>query len=207
MIRAYSFSAAGGHAVNEDSFLVQQAPNNPEAWLVAIADGQGGQPGGAAASRVACLSVAAFGQLESWPDRLSQCDAAVAAVPEAGFTTLAAFEVVKNTISGASCGDSAVVAISKDSAPRVLTSHQFKNPPVGSGEAIFIPFEMELALPWKVLAVTDGVWKYAGWERVWDLSARLSGDELLAELQSAARLKTSGEFQDDFTVVLLESDE
>ncbi len=207
MIRAYSFSAAGGHLVNEDSFLVQQAPDNPDAWIVAIADGQGGQAGGAAASKLACLSVQAFARSESLVERLSQCDAAVAAAPGAGFTTLAAIEVIGNTITGASCGDSAVIVISKDSAPRVLTSHQFKNPPVGSGEAIFIPFEMELVRPWKVLAITDGVWKFAGWEKVWDLASRLSGEELLTELQSAARLKTSGEFPDDFTVVLLESED
>jgi hypothetical protein len=54
--------------------------------------------------------------------------------------------------------------------------------------------------------MSDGVWKYAGWDRVWDSAGRLSGEELLADLQVAARLRTTGEFQDDFTVVLLESE-
>jgi hypothetical protein len=138
---------------------------------------------------------------------LAYADQAVAEDREAGFATLIGLSVQSNRVTGASCGDSAVVAIGKESAPRVLTSHQFKNPPVGSGEANFIPFERELVPPWKVLAMTDGVWKFAGWEKVWDLAARLSGEELLAELQSAARLKMTGEFPDDFTVVLLESDE
>ena len=54
--------------------------------------------------------------------------------------------------------------------------------------------------------MSDGVWKYASWDHVWDCAARLSGEELIAELQVPARLKTTGEFQDDFTVVLLESE-
>jgi hypothetical protein len=58
----------------------------------------------------------------------------------------------------------------------------------------------------EVLALSDGVWKYASWDRVWDCAARLSGDELIEALKDAARLKSTGEFQDDFTVVLLESE-
>jgi len=55
-----------------------------------------------------------------------------------------------------------------------------------------------------VLAMTDGVWKYVGWDRVCELATRLGGDELLAALQAAARLPRTGQFQDDFTAVLLE---
>ena len=54
--------------------------------------------------------------------------------------------------------------------------------------------------------MSDGVWKYASWDCVWDLAARLSGDNLIRELEVAASLKTTGELQDDFTVVLLESE-
>jgi PPM family protein phosphatase len=88
----------------------------------------------------------------------------------------------------------------------VLTSRQFKNPPVGASDADFVPFELELVPPWRVLVMSDGVWKYASWDRVWDCAARLSGEELIAALQTAARLQTTGEFPDDFTVVLLESE-
>jgi hypothetical protein len=109
-------------------------------------------------------------------------------------------------VAGASCGDSAAVAVCGDAAPHMLTSRQQKNPPVGSGEADFVPFEMAHMPPWKVLAMSDGVWKYATWDCVWDAAARLAGGELIAELQAAARLKRTGEFQDDFTVVLLESE-
>jgi PPM family protein phosphatase len=207
MIRTYSFTAAGGHPVNEDAFLLRAVPGG---WAVVLADGQGGRSGGAAAAQLACRTVAdAFGTSadHSWAECLARADTAVAADPAAGFTTLVALVVQDGVVSGASCGDSAAVAFCGDSAPRVLTARQFKNPPVGSGEATFIPFEMKLVAPWKVLVMSDGVWKCASWDSVWALAATHSGEELIAELQVAARLKTSGEFPDDFTVVLLESDE
>jgi serine/threonine protein phosphatase PrpC len=206
MIRTSSFSAAGGHAVNEDTFAIQPLPGEA-GWLVALADGQGGRAGGARAAQLACrVALEHATQPDHWAEALTRADEAVAADAEAGFTTLVGLRVEGDRVAGASCGDSAALAVSPDRAPRVLTSRQFKNPPVGSGEADFIPFEAELVRPWRVLVMSDGVWKYASWDRVWDLSARLSGEELLAELQAAARLKTTGEFQDDFTVVLLESD-
>jgi PPM family protein phosphatase len=207
MIRAYSFSAAGGHAVNEDAFALQPLGNT--GYLICLADGQGGRAGGAAAAQLACRVALehATTQPHAWEEALTRADEAVAADREAGFTTLVGLGVEGDRVRGASCGDSAALAVWRDTAPRVLTSRQFKNLPVGSGEATFIPFEAELVRPWRILVMSDGVWKYASWDRVWDLSARLSGEELLTELQDAARLKSTGEFPDDFTVVLLESDE
>ncbi len=195
MIRVHSFSAAGGHAVNEDAFLIRELPR---AHFVALADGQGGRAGGARAAQLACEVAAREGP--------EAADVAVAADPAAGFTTLVTLLIEGDRATGASCGDSAAVAVNRNGAPRVLTSRQFKNPPVGSGDATFVPFEMALVAPWKVLVMSDGVWKFATWDHVWDCAARLSGEELVAELQVPARLKTTGEFQDDFTVVLLESD-
>ncbi len=206
MIRTYSFSAVGGHAVNEDAFLVRELPN-AGGWLVALADGQGGRAGGVKAAQLACQILAArFVESGSLAEAVVAADAAVAADREAGFTTLVGLCVFGNRVSGVSCGDSAAVAVCEGQAPSVLTSRQFKNPPVGSGGADFVPFEMELASPWRILVMSDGVWKYASWDRVWDCAARLSGEELIAELQGAARMKATGEFQDDFTIVLLESE-
>jgi serine/threonine protein phosphatase PrpC len=204
MIRTYSFTDAGGYAVNEDAFLLQPLSGEPGGWLVALADGQGGRAGGARAAQLACQIAATHAG--SWKARLTAADAAVAADAEAGFTTLVGLHVHHDRVAGASCGDSAALAVWGNGLLRLLTANQFKNPPVGSGEADFVPFELELTPPWRVLVMSDGVWKYAGWERIWDLAARLSGMELLAELQTAARLRTSGAFPDDFTVVLLESE-
>jgi hypothetical protein len=215
MIRTYSFSSVGGHPINEDAFVVQRVPGGTDEWFVVLADGQGGRAGGAPAAQLACRTTAdyvlahpgtVFGDPSSWVGMLGRADEVVAAEPEAGFTTLVVLCAGADRVAGASCGDSAAVAVYPGHAPRVLTAHQFKNPPVGSGEATFVSFELELTAPWRVLVMSDGVWKYAGWERVWDCAARLSGDELIAELQTAARLRTTGEFPDDFTVVLLESE-
>ena len=137
---------------------------------------------------------------------LTEADTAVAADPAAGLTTLVALWVEGESVTGASCGDSAALAAWGDGFIRILTSRQFKNPPVGSGEATFVPFEVQLTRPWRLLVMSDGVWKYVGWDRVSNLVGRHSGEDLLTELQTAARLTTTGEFPDDFTVVLLESD-
>lgn len=207
MIRTFTFSAAGGHAVNEDAFLVRECAAG--SWLVALADGQGGRAGGGRAAQLACrvaIEEVAPAPTPDWPGALLRADNAVAADREAGFTTLVGLRVTPSHVTGASCGDSAAVVVCGDAAPRVLTSRQFKNPPVGSGDATFVPFARELTPPWKLLMLTDGVWKYATWDRVWDSVARLSGDELLEELQAAARLPATGEFQDDFTAVLLEGE-
>ena len=204
MIRTYSFTEAGGHAVNEDAFELHPLIGEVTGWLVVLADGQGGRAGGARAAQLACQTAAVHAG--SWEKRLSAADAAVAADAEAGFTTLVGLHVSADRVVGASCGDSAALAIWGRGLQRILTARQFKNPPVGSGEAAVTPFQLDLVTPWRVLVMSDGVWKYAGWERVCDLAARRSGAELLADLQAAARLRTSGTFPDDFTAVLLESE-
>jgi hypothetical protein len=205
MIRASTFSAAGGHPINEDASLVREL--SPDAWLIVLADGQGGRAGGARAAQLACQTAVEHATRAAscdWREVLSAADAAVASDRDAGFTTLVGLSVRAGRVAGASCGDSAAVAVCGDTAPKVLTSRQFKNPPVGSGEATFVPFELKLAEPWKLLVVSDGVWKYSGWDRVWSSLARLSGEELLDDLKAAARLPATGEFPDDFTAVLLE---
>lgn len=201
MIRTHSFSCAGGHPANEDAFALRPIEGGYE---IALADGQGGRAGGARAAQLACA--VALDSTGSWAERLVAADTALAADREAGFTTLVALQIVGNRLFGASCGDSAAVAVCVGTAPKVLTSRQFKNPPVGSGEASFVPFELGLTLPWRILLISDGVWKYASWDRVWDCAARLAGEELIEALKDAAKLPATGEYQDDFTLVLLEDE-
>jgi hypothetical protein len=52
--------------------------------------------------------------------------------------------------------------------------------------------------------MSDGVWKYVGWDHVRDTALRLHGAELVSASQRLARLPTTGQFQDDFTMVVLE---
>jgi serine/threonine protein phosphatase PrpC len=215
MIRTSSFSAAGGHLTNEDAFALHRIPGGTDGWFIFLADGQGGRAGGARAARLACRAAAEAASVlpdtdlsepYTWAEVLAHADATVAADTEAGFTTLIGLCVEAGRVVGASCGDSAAVVVCGGAAPRVLTANQFKNPPVGAGDTTFVPFALDLDPPWRILVMSDGVWKYASWDRVWDGVTRLAGDALIADLQTAARLKTTGEFPDDFTAVLLESE-
>jgi hypothetical protein len=61
-----------------------------------------------------------------------------------------------------------------------------------------------LVRPWKILVLSDGVWKYGGWDRIAAIAREYSGQALVDALQTPARLPRSGRFQDDFTVVLIE---
>jgi hypothetical protein len=211
MVTVLHHTETGGHAHNEDAFAVGPHPNDPDCWLCALADSQGGQSGGGPAARLASRTV--FESAAVWPpDQLLTADAwvslcqvadeAVRRDPEAGLTTLVAFCVRNGVVCGASCGDSAAVAVGSGRPGVLLTEHQFKNPPVGSGGAPFVPFEAELVRPWEVLALSDGVWKYAGWEAVL-AAARLPPEEALADLRGRVAFPGSGRVPDDFTLVVL----
>ena len=183
MIAHFCWTEPGGHDENQDSAAVQAVEGDALAFLCAIADGQGGQTGAALASAIACKSCLEttssyrLNQLLSpsnWPDILSESDRAVAAAEGAGYTTLAAFCLTENALCGSSSGDSAVLLLNANQSPLILTSNQEKNPPVGSGGATFVPFAARLIYPWTVLAMTDGVWKYVGWESVIAIASNAS---------------------------------
>jgi serine/threonine protein phosphatase PrpC len=213
MVSVLSFSEVGGHRVNEDAFAVQQHPLDPGLWLCFVADGQGGQSGGGPAAQLACRSALAaaaacrperLSDERTWSDLLRRADQAVRDDPAAGFTTLVGLGLVRNRVVGASSGDSAALLVCGECAVE-LTARQRKNPPVGSGAAEAVPFAAALSAPWKLLAMSDGVWKYVGWDRIIEAARREHGASLVAALQRSARLPRSGRFQDDFTVVVLES--
>jgi hypothetical protein len=213
MIGAHSYSEVGGHRLNEDAFCVQAHPLAPDCWLCLVADGQGGQPGGGPAAQLACQTALGAARVcrpvdlldsRSWSGILRQADAAVATAPEAGLTTLVCLCVYRGRVVGASSGDSAALLVCGGKATE-LTAGQHKNPPVGCGAAVAVPFAAALTEPWRVLAMFDGVWKYVGWDRVVAIASRARGPGIIAELQEAARLPGSGRFQDDFTVVVLEA--
>jgi len=213
MVAVHSFSEVGGHRLNEDAYCVQLHPLDVDCWLCFVADGQGGQAGGGPAAQLACRSALAtavgcrpakLAQPSTWTEILRQADAAVAAEEGAGFTTLVGLCVYRDYVVGASSGDSAALLISGGNHSE-LTAGQHKNPPVGSGAAIGVPFAARLEQSWRLLVMSDGVWKYVGWDRVIEVACRERGPSVIAELQKSARLPGSGRFQDDFTVVLLEA--
>jgi PPM family protein phosphatase len=211
MIQVATHSEAGGHAHNEDAFVLQAHPADAASYLCAVADGQGGQRGGGPAARRACaafLTVASQATLPElmllrvWDDILAYVDRAVSDDPDAGFTALVAFCIARNRIAGASCGDSGLVVLEPDQEPLVLTARQSKNPPVGSGGGVFVPFSATLHPPWTVLAISDGVWKYVGWDGVFQ-AASAAPEEVIRSLRQRAGLPGSGALQDDFTLVVL----
>jgi len=136
---------------------------------------------------------------------LQSVDQAVADDPSAGFTTIVAFAMTESFVCGASSGDSAAVAICANRPAQILTEHQHKNPPVGSGGAAFVPFHAKLGSIWTLMAMSDGVWKYVGWENIFLAVAGRSGREVADELLERARLRPSGMLQDDFTLVVLQA--
>ena len=81
-----------------------------------------------------------------------------------------------------------------------------KNPPIGSGGAGGVSFGANLGPPWTVLAMSDGVWKYAGWENILRIGFGERGEAIGDALLEAARLKRTGELQDDFTLIVLQGD-
>jgi PPM family protein phosphatase len=212
MVKVETFSEIGGHLVNEDALAVEQHPSDPNCWLCCLADGQGGRAGGQQAASLAVrvamdavrrLPVRHLLSPAAWVSLLRQADATVEIAPDAGFTTLIGLGIVGDAVCGASSGDSKALATIPTRAQE-LTAQQFKDPPVGSGVAAFVTFSLALAKPWSVLVMSDGVWKYAGWDGVVDACKLLHGRSLVEALQQQARLRGSGRFQDDFSLVLRE---
>ena len=212
MISTHSFSEVGGHVENEDAFAVQQHRLDPDLSLCFMADGQGGQAGGGQAARLACHTASSLASTftpkdlqdpRTWATILQQVDEAVRVDPTAGYTTFVGLCVSHERVVGASSGDSAAMLICENSVTQ-LTSGQRKNPPVGCGEAEAVSFAASVNAPWRLLVMTDGVWKYVGWKRITELVRYERGASLVDKLQQVARLPGSGQFQDDFTVVVLE---
>lgn len=213
MITSFTHTEPGGHDENQDRVEVRSIPGPSLCYVCAVADGQGGQAGAALAAAIACqscLEKSSFFRTDQllspsvWPMILRHADQAVADAEEAGYTTLIAFCLMETMLCGASCGDSAVLLRNADQQACILTQQQMKNPPVGSRGAVFVPFAARLLQPWTVLALTDGVWKYTGWDSVLAASQR-TGEDILHMLREKAALPRTGQLQDDFTLAVFQS--
>lgn len=203
-----------GYGDNQDALVMLRHPNEPELLLVAIADGQGGQPGGKTAAQLACqLIVKAASECRpmhllwkrKWKQLLQQTDQQLRVNASAGFTTLVAFALMPNKLCGAANGDSALMLITPR-AVNVLTKGQAKNPPMGSGKAPAYAFSHPLPNPWTVLAMTDGVWKYAGWEQIQNSALNISNPEIMIESIRKNATHLFDELHDDFTLLVLRED-
>jgi hypothetical protein len=91
--------------------------------------------------------------------------------------------------------------VNADRQSVILTAQQCKNPPVGSGGGRFVGFFAKLTPPWRVLAMSDGVWKYAGLDNIVRIAAAKKGQEIVDAIRQAAGMRGNGRLQDDFTLV------
>jgi serine/threonine protein phosphatase PrpC len=214
MIEALCHSEPGGHIENQDAFDARPHPLDADCNLCVVADGQGGRSGAGAAAKLACKVVIEQASAlrpqdllrpNVWKGVLEAADHAVEKDPAAGFTTLVGLCIVEGQVCGASNGDSAAILIGPRQPATILTAHQHKNPPIGSGAVSVVGFTAKLNRPWKVMVMTDGVWKYVGFERVMKLAFESQGQELISVMLDNAKLPRNRTLQDDFTVVLLPS--
>lgn len=130
-------------------------------------------------------------------------DRAVCDDADAGYTTLVTFAVGRTWVAGCSSGDSAALLVT-GSRSVVLTENQRKNTPVGSSMAEFVAFGAELAGIWKLLAMSDGMWKYCGWDALVRACTAEQGDGLLRVLRHEAVCRFGGQLADDFSIALFE---
>jgi hypothetical protein len=213
MIAYFTHTEPGGCSENQDCVEVRSVSGHSSCYVCAIADGQGGQAGAALAAAIACQScldrASPFqgDQLlipSVWPVILRHADQAVADAQDAGFTTLIGFCLTETLLCGGSSGDSAILVRNGSQQPCILSRQQWKNPPIGSRGAVFVPFSARLLPPWTVLAMTDGVWKYAGWDSIFAAVSAGDGEAIIHELRDKAALQRTGGLQDDFTLVVFQ---
>ncbi|WP_394833168.1 protein phosphatase 2C domain-containing protein [Pendulispora rubella] len=162
MIR-FATAAASYRATSEDRFVVLRTPAG---WIMCVADGVSGTPGGGKAAdrfvecvrRVALQRDSDASDPIAWAMHLGDIDSEIARDPMAGETTGIALGIVGDRIAGASCGDSRAYLLSRH-GPRELTSEQARKPRLGTGRARPCAFSVEAR---GVLVLgTDGLFDYA----------------------------------------------
>jgi len=209
IIAGHLYSEQGAaHDDNEDAVEARQHDQDDALWLCCLADGQGGRSGGARAAQIATQTALAAALAQ--PPRsllkpkicagiVRAADDVVYADPQAGFTTLVMLVVRDQFVCGASCGDSAAVLLQSEESI-VLTENQLQHPLVGSRAARAMSFYLDLDPPWHICAVSDGVWKYAGWDRMIALMRRRGGRDLVDALRAAAIKPGNSGLPDDFSI-------
>lgn len=162
-----------------------------------LADGAGGQGGGAAAadSAVKTALQAAESARFCLHAVFSRIEMAVAGT--GGLTTLLLVMVQGREISGISCGDSEAWLIS-DTAVNALTSRQIRRPLVGEGSTgIYFAHRFE----GKLLLASDGLIKYTPQQKILEVVRNLEPLEACAQLLRLPELR-SGALPDDVGVVV-----
>jgi serine/threonine protein phosphatase PrpC len=172
-------------------------------WLLAVADGAGNSGAGADA---ADSLISFISGLAPTADTVDLFDALIDFDDEqsrrrSGETTGVVAFVKDGIVRGASVGDSEALLVSRAGGiAETLTQHQRRRPLLGSGEALPVIFEADLA-DGRLLLATDGLVKYASLEQVCALVNRGDVDEAAEALAESVRLP-NGSLQDDVAVVV-----
>lgn len=191
---------------NQDQIETRRLQN---AHLVALADGAGGQAGGALAARIAIETALDF--LESTSDpfdldtlrtAISLADEAVEAHRDAGFSTLIVLACDEVRVAGASVGDSMTLHISPGGETE-LSAKQRRRPPLGSGSCLGTPFGREARGGEQTLLMSDGVFGYVAPETLAQTCRESSDSEVLPRLLGLQKRSESGDLFDDWSAILL----
>ncbi|WP_395751751.1 SpoIIE family protein phosphatase [Prosthecobacter sp.] len=209
----HTHTEPGGKPLNEDYLIARRHPSAHGTYLCLLADGQGGQSHGALAARTACESAwthainqppHTLSEKGTWSNILQRADHKTSLT--GGFTTLIALSITPDLIAGASSGDSK--AFFKHPSQTDLaewTSHQRKNPPVGSESADFVPFIHPAISGSRLMLLSDGVWKYSGYEAL-KQSFALPAPSVPDHLRQAVLSRAGSTLSDDFSIITIDID-
>jgi len=202
------------------ALVVEQSPEmghdralcieHPEALVIVVADGSGGQGGGGEAADLVVASVRrslAAGLVVSdkaaWCALLVDIDRAIEEDATAGETTAVVLALSRRFLVGASVGDSRAVHFTR-TGPLDLTERQERRPLLGSGGALPVPIVAPSRVGTLVVG-TDGLYSYLALDRLQRLALR---DEALERrsraLLDAVRLP-SGSLNDDVAFCVVDT--
>lgn len=211
-MRFHVHSEPGGKPDNEDHVLVRRHPMAHDMLLCFLADGQGGRAHGAEAARKACEAAWQLARqctpsdlldASAWEELLDEVDITVSET--GGYTTLVAAAFNPEVVTGGSCGDSKLYRHSHETQSiEEWTALQTRNPPVGSGECQFETFHHEVLDGDRFLILSDGVWKYCGYEA---LKSTFTLPDLAVappHLRTATLERVGRTLPDDFSLIALD---
>jgi serine/threonine protein phosphatase PrpC len=197
--------SVAGNPENQDRGVVIEASIG---LVMSVADGAGGQSGGAEAAVMAVESVRQ--KTNELPDVnacaafLQSMDQAISKDRAAGETTCALAVVTRAGVYGASVGDSGVWVINESGFIN-LTERQSRKPFIGSGSAWPSPFEYKIMGRDSLLLATDGLLKYTSSERIVTVCRDEVASHVPRRLIELVRYP-SGALPDDVTVIFASCD-
>jgi serine/threonine protein phosphatase PrpC len=196
-----TFQTAAGNPENQDRCAIMEIPSG---LVLVVADGAGGQSGGAEAAVTAVEQVRRSARELISPEAcvqvLQRIDQQIANARQAGETTCALAIATATRVLGASVGDSGAWLLT-GAGYLNLTEAQSRKPFLGTGVATVVPFDKAVEGPARLLLASDGLLKYASADRIIG-ALRTDGIETAASQLVALVRYPSGSYPDDVTVIL-----